>query len=203
MSCQRYCTAVLDRNSEDLRFATEVHCHLVTECRGEDGRRRATVHLGCLLRRVDLGLLVDICTDCQKMVIRILDVIDKAPCFAVEPDITDHAVCRRHRPRCKRDMTDDGLRVRMLIVGVGVVDPFIHQVTKTAFTQHIAVTSRQITTQGVHSDLQNQTRLMILRKDRRNQCLTGKKNRCQTDAACNRREVSFRQLENISHHSSS
>ena len=63
-------------------------------------------------------------------------------------------------------MTDDGLRIRMLVVGVGVVDPFVHQVTKTTFTQHMAVTPRQITAQGIDSDLENQARLLLLRNDR-------------------------------------
>ena len=145
-----------------------MHRELVTEGRGEDGRRRATIHLRRLLRRVDLCFLIDIGTDSQEAIIRVLDVIDKAPFFTVEPDIAHHAMCRGHRPRCKRDMTDDGLRIRMLVVGVGVVDPFIHEVTKTTFTQHMAVTSRQITAQGIHGDLENQARLLLLRHDRRN-----------------------------------
>ena len=139
MTRQRDRAAVLDRDAEDLGLAVGVHRQLVAEGRGQDGVRRASVHLGGALGGVDLRGLVDVGIGRQQMVVGVFDVVDQAPLFAVEPEVADHPMGRGHGAGGQRRVPDDGLGVGVLIVGVVVVDTLFHQVAEAAVTEHMGV----------------------------------------------------------------
>ena len=92
------------------------------------------------------------------MVARILDIVGQTALFTVEPDIGHHPVSGGHCAGGQRYMTHDGLGIGVLVMSISVFDTLLHQITKPAFTEHVDIASRQITTQGVNGDLQDQPR---------------------------------------------
>ena len=157
---QRHRAAVLDRDGEDLRRAVEVHGELVAEGRGQDGRRRAAVHLRRLLGGVDLGAAVDVGAGGEQVVVRVLDVVDQPALLTVEPDVAHHAVRRGDGAGRQRHVADDGLGVGVLVVGVGVVHALVHEIAEPAVTVQVGVAPGQIAAQRVDRDLQHQPRLL-------------------------------------------
>lgn len=69
------------------------------------------------------------------------------------------SVSGRHRACCQRGVAHDGLGVSMLVVGIGVMDTLLHQVTKTTLAQYIGEAARQISAQGIDGNLHNKFRL--------------------------------------------
>jgi hypothetical protein len=55
-------------------------------------------------------------------------------------------------------MPDDRFGIGMLVMGVGVINPLIHQVTESAISQHMGIAFWQIATQGIDRYLQHQPR---------------------------------------------
>ena len=68
------------------------------------------------------------------MIVRVLDVIGEFIGFAVQPDITDHAMSGGVGPGGKRCVADDGLGIGMTKVGIGVPDALLLEIAETAFT---------------------------------------------------------------------
>jgi hypothetical protein len=77
--------------------------------------------------------------------------------LAVEPYIAHHTMCCRDGSGRQRDMTNDGLGIRVLVMSVGVVDALIHQVPEPAIAQHMRIAPRQISTQRIDGNLQDQS----------------------------------------------
>ena len=94
--------------------------------------------------RIDLGVLVNVGAGGQQAVIRILDIVDQAVLLAVEPDVADHAVRRRNRAGGEGRVADDGLGIGVLVMGVGVINSLLHQVTETTLAQYMRITPGQI-----------------------------------------------------------
>jgi hypothetical protein len=76
----------------------------------------------------------------------------------MEPDVADHAVYRRGGSGRQGRVADDGLRVGVQVVGVGVDHAFVPQIFEASAAQVRPVAIHQITAQAVDGDLEDQPR---------------------------------------------
>jgi hypothetical protein len=53
-------------------------------------------------------------------------------------------------------MANNGLGIRVLVMSIGVVDTLTHQVAEPAIAEHMSIAPRQIATQRIDGNLQNQ-----------------------------------------------
>jgi len=151
-------TAVLDGHTDDLRLASGVADELVRKRRHQDRGGRTTFASGCALCRIDLRGGVDIGPNSQEPIVRILHVVRREAGLAVEPKIAHHAMGRGVRAGRERRVSDDRLRVRMRMMRVSVNDTILPKVPKSSFAETVVIARRQVTSQLIHRDLQNESR---------------------------------------------
>jgi len=77
-------------------------------------------------------------------VLRVLDVVGEFAGFAIEPDVADHPVLvwRGARRECR--VTDDGLGVGVLVVGVRVDRALFEQMAESALAEAVAIAAQEI-----------------------------------------------------------
>ena len=114
------------------------------------------------MRRIDLGISIYIRTLGQKVIVGIFDVVGRDTRRTVKPDVADHPVGRGVRAGCQGHMADDGLRVRMAVMRVVVVNALLEQVAQTALAEPVGIARRQVAAELVDSDLENELRLVEL-----------------------------------------
>ena len=156
MARHRHRSPILDRNAEDLGSSGSERGQLVRESGRQDSPRRAAIAGGRFLRGVDLGIGIHVRTLGQKMLVAILDVVGRDPGRAVEPDVADHSVGRGVCAGRQGHMADDGLGVRMAMVGVVVMDALLEQVAQPAFAEPVGVARRQVAPELINSDLEDE-----------------------------------------------
>jgi len=110
------------------------------------------------LSRIDLGLLVHVSPRCEQGVAGILDVVDHPSLDTVKPDVPDETVGCGMRTGGQGGVADDGLGVRVGVVGVQENHPIVQKVSETAFTHPRQEPSGEITPELIDGDLQNKAR---------------------------------------------
>ena len=164
MACHRNRAAILDGNSEHFRLASGADRQFVAEGGNKNHRRRAAFGRRDLLGRIDLRSFVDVRTLGQQPVAPVLDVVDHLAAATVEPDVADHAVDRGLCPGRQGGVPHNGLGVGVSVVGVCEDNPFLEQVSETAFAHAVEIPPRQVAAQLVDGDLENQPRLFRFRQ---------------------------------------
>ena len=156
MSRHRHRAAILDRDAEDLGLTAGQRGQLVGKRGCQNGHGRAAVAGSGFLRGIDLGIGIHIRTLGQKAIVGIFDVVGRDTGRTVEPDVADHPVGRGVCAGCQGHVADDGLRVRMAMMRVVVVNALLEQVAQTALAEPVGVARRQVAPELVDGDLEDE-----------------------------------------------
>lgn len=90
--------------------------------------------------------------------IRILDVVGELTGRLVVSDIAHLTVSGGVCPRGQGGVPDDGLGIRMAMVGIGEHDTLLQEIAEAPTTEMRRVTLQEITAQPINRDLQDESR---------------------------------------------
>ena len=85
--------------------------------------------------------------------IRIFNIISQFTGHAIILDITDHAMLGSNRAGKQGRMSDKGLGIGVLVMGVCVNGALFQKKTKSAITETLSITVEQISPKPVNGDL--------------------------------------------------
>ena len=157
MTGHRNSATILDGYCKHLGLTSRMRGQLITECGHQNRRWRAAFAAGSSLSWIYLRLLIHTCTRCQQRESCVFNVVDGLTRFTIEPVIADHSVCRGCRACRQSRVANDGLVVGVIMVGIRVNRALFPQVAKSAVAQTLKMAGGKISTQLIHSDLQDQT----------------------------------------------